>query len=1040
VESLVGRVADEFIDRLNHGEEPDIEAYAQRFPQIASILRQALPALQVVGSQSTHAGAACFPSVDEPIARRQLGDFRIEREIGRGGMGVVYEAEQLSLGRKVALKILPFASTLDARQLQRFNNEAHAAAQLHHTNIVPVHAVGCERGVHYYAMQFIDGQNLASIIHELRRRKGLEPEEDNQPGRPLSQITDDLATSSFAPSFYAPLDHWPGLPPPFPTTPPRDRETTPIAALSTERSTKKPAFYRTVVTLAVQAAEALEHAHRLGIVHRDIKPANLLVDGRGNLWITDFGLAQIQGETKMTMTGDMLGTLRYMSPEQALGNRALIDHRTDMYSLGVTLYELLTLEPAFSGQDRQELVRRISLEEPRRLRSLNKDIPSELEIIVLKAMEKDPADRYATSQELADDLRRHLENRPILARRPTVTQRMRKFIRRHSAVAATAGVALALLLVMTSLGLLWNNLMIRHEQERTREEQERTQAANERLRANLDLSLKTLDEIYLKVLEVRLPRDREAAQENQDLLTKALGFYEQFAQRNQDDPKVRREVASAYDRAGVLHMRLGHYDLAAAALGHAEETAVRPSAEYPEEPELRGFLAEIHLHKGQLAYDAPLRMKEARQGIAAEKEYRQAIEILEPVIEKAHLGLKSWQTLASLHSNLASLGQHGGDLVERENHYRKAITVQNTVVDMEDKLPRKLFAIQQLAAAHTDLGGLLGGVEGTGNLDEGENELRQAIVLLNRIDTQAVRLPGYLRGRLPGFPNGQPVPSDLARAYLELGGVLRLKGRYKAADSAFSRAVACAVQVVKDWPGEPAFRRRLAATRRDYGILLFEQGKRKEALEQYRQSVDMLLELEKQFPDLPDNQDVLCDSLDPLAELFYTEGDQRKATNLYRQIIDIRERLAAQRPQDATHCGCLAWFYAATCIDPQFRNPSRAVVLAEKALAQFPQNAYYCGVLGVAQYRNGQWREAVASLEKANRLRRYRYEGFLLYQAMAHWHLGEKEAARACYDQAAGLMQARDYPAHLMSRAHAEARELLGIPERRPLKVTRNSP
>ena len=332
---------------------------------------------------------------------------------------------------------------------------------------------------------------------------------------------------------------------------------------------------------------------------------------------------------------------------------------------------------------------------------------------------------------------------------------------------------------------------------------------------------------------------------------------------------------------------------------------------------------------------------------------------------------------------------------------------------------------------------MLGGIEGTGQLDQGEYEDRQAIALLTRIDTQAATLPGYQRGRLPGFPNSQPVPSDLARVFWQLGDVLRLKGRYKAADSAFGRAVAYAAQVVKDWPGEPAFRRSLAATRRNYGILLFEQGKRMEALEQYRQSVDMLLELEEHFPEVPDNQDALCDSLDPMAELLFMQGDRRKAADLYRQIIDIRERLAAQRPQDATHCGCLAWFYAAACMDPKFRNPTRAVLLAKMVLAQFPRNGYYCGLLGVAQYRNGQWSEAVASLKKANRLRPYRYEGFLFYKAMAHWRLGEEKAARVCYDQAAEFMKARDYPAHLMARAHAEARELLGITERSPAKVAR---
>src|SRR5205823_4191214 len=147
--------------------------------------------------------------------------------------------------------------------------------------------------------------------------------------------------------------------------------------------------------LGIQAAEALEHAHQQGVIHRDIKPANLLLDARGNVWITDFGLAHFQS-AGLTMSGDLMGTLRYMSPEQALAQRVVIDHRTDVYSLGATLYEMLTLEPVFAGRDRQELLRRIAFEEPKSPRRLSKSIPAELETIVLKAMEKNPADRYAT--------------------------------------------------------------------------------------------------------------------------------------------------------------------------------------------------------------------------------------------------------------------------------------------------------------------------------------------------------------------------------------------------------------------------------------------------------------------------------------------------------------------------------------------------------------------------------------------------------------------------------------------------------------------
>src|SRR5262249_20786180 len=316
---------------------------------------------------SLHGPPRPEPSADEPDAPGRLGDFRILREVGRGGMGVVYEAEQISLGRRVALKVLPFAATMDPRHLQRFQNEARAAASLQHPHIVPVHAVGCERGVHYYAMQFIDGHSLGQVIEELRTTK-----ESNHRGTENTE----------------------------------KRQQTVVSSLCSLCLCGSNDFFKRVAEWGIQAAEALEHAHSVGIVHRDIKPANLMIDSHGALWVTDFGLARTAADAGLTMTGDVLGTLRYMSPEQALAKHGLVDHRTDVYSLGVTLYELLTLDRAFGGRDREELLRQIALEDPVPPRRRNKAAPVELETIVLKALEKNPADRYATAEELADDLER----------------------------------------------------------------------------------------------------------------------------------------------------------------------------------------------------------------------------------------------------------------------------------------------------------------------------------------------------------------------------------------------------------------------------------------------------------------------------------------------------------------------------------------------------------------------------------------------------------------------------------------------------------
>jgi tetratricopeptide (TPR) repeat protein len=210
-----------------------------------------------------------------------------------------------------------------------------------------------------------------------------------------------------------------------------------------------------VARLGIQAAEALDHAHQQGIVHRDVKPANLLVDADGRLWVTDFGLAQFQTDAGVTMTGDLVGTIRYMSPEQALAKRVVVDHRTDIYSLGVTLYELLTLEPAFRGGDRQELLRQIAFEEPRRPRLCNKAIPRELETILLKAIEKNPADRYGTAQEMADDLERFVKDEPIRARRPSLARRVKAWGRRHKPMLWSATAALIVVLVTLAGTIGW---------------------------------------------------------------------------------------------------------------------------------------------------------------------------------------------------------------------------------------------------------------------------------------------------------------------------------------------------------------------------------------------------------------------------------------------------------------------------------------------------------------------------------------------------------------------------------------------------------
>jgi serine/threonine protein kinase len=500
------RAAQEYLAALEAGQRPDRGAFVARFPDLAGELETYLDALDLFHAA---APATALPTPAAVPSAEPLGDFRIVREIGRGGMGTVYEAVQLSLGRKVALKVLPFASALDTKQLLRFKNEAQAAAQLHHTNIVPVYAVGCERGVHYYAMQLIDGQNLADLIRQLASG-----------GR-------DLASGGREPPDGS--EQSGALRPPLAKSHPPLASTL-QAALSTQRASHSGTFYRTVAGLVAQAADALEHAHQLGVIHRDVKPGNLLVDDRGTVWVTDFGLAQFHTSAGLTRTGDLLGTLRYMSPEQAAGQGAPLDARTDVYSLGATLYEMLTLEPMFSGTDPQRLLRQILEDEPRPPRASDRAVPAELETIVLKAVSKNPADRYATARDFADDLRRFVDNRPILARRPTLAQRVRKWGRRHPSV-VVAGVVL---LILVAIGSLVSAALIGGAYERERKRAEEADA-------RFALAKMSVDEM-IQFSKEELSDNPMFQGLRKRLLDSALSYYQEFIDLRRDDPAAQKEL------------------------------------------------------------------------------------------------------------------------------------------------------------------------------------------------------------------------------------------------------------------------------------------------------------------------------------------------------------------------------------------------------------------------------------------------------------------------------------------------------------------
>jgi tRNA A-37 threonylcarbamoyl transferase component Bud32 len=375
-------VLDAYLADLQAGKAPDRAAVLAAHPELAGQLESCLAALDFIHRTER----------PDPALPPALGDFRVMCEIGRGAMGVVYEAEQVSLKRRVALKVLRFGAAADAEAMARFRREAETVAGLHHTNIVPIFAVGSEAGVHFFAMQLIAGRSLGAVLDEARTAGRL-----------------------------------PGA--------------------------------KTVAGWGVQAAEALAHAHARGVVHRDVKPSNLLLDAEGTVWLTDFGLARRSDEATLTTAGVLLGTPRYMSPEQAAAVRSPVDQRSDVYSLGATLYELATGKPVFEAESVGQLVEQIAAAEPVPPRKHRPDLPRDLETVLLRCLAKDPTHRYPTARELADDLRRVVNGDPVKARRPGLVLRLRRWAgrRRKQAlrVAGVTAVAVMATLVLFVAGQYW---------------------------------------------------------------------------------------------------------------------------------------------------------------------------------------------------------------------------------------------------------------------------------------------------------------------------------------------------------------------------------------------------------------------------------------------------------------------------------------------------------------------------------------------------------------------------------------------------------
>ena len=379
-----------------------------------------------------------------------LGDFELRKEIGRGGMGTVYEAWQRSLRRIVAVKVLGRQVGSSTTAVARFQREAQAAAKLHHPHIVPIFALGEEDGVFYYAMELIDGPGLNTIISETRSWQATDTatadlaetvplvRDSNlssaaKEGGNGDSSTDKAESPSVRTEVGGSVSTSSGL----------------SGRWLRDSSFASAEYFATVAQHIASTADALDYAHRQGVIHRDIKPHNLMLGSDGEMRLADFGLARLAEQPGVTVTGELLGSPLYMSPEQIKGDSAGVDHRTDIYSLGATLYEWLALEPPYPGKTREQVISKILTSEPLPPTAHNPKIPTDLETICLKAIERDRQRRYQSAGELRDDLRRFVSDQPIMARRAGPATRIGKFIARHQ----LASVACAALVVAVTLGL-----------------------------------------------------------------------------------------------------------------------------------------------------------------------------------------------------------------------------------------------------------------------------------------------------------------------------------------------------------------------------------------------------------------------------------------------------------------------------------------------------------------------------------------------------------------------------------------------------------
>lgn len=991
-DSLFDQIADEITDRFTRGETPDVEEFVSRYPQFAEVIRQLFPALAALAVPSS----TVFVDGDHhEQTERIIGDFRLIRQIGRGGMGIVYEAQQISLQRRVALKILPFASVLDPRQLQRFKIEAQAAAGLHHPHIVPVHSVGTDRGVHYYAMQYVDGQDLATVLKQLR----LSMIEGQIAEIPAVTRADNVVSPQEAAGCDIVID--PHASQNMFDTMQYEAEiatssadTARVYCHTTQSLGDKHDRFRTIAELGIQAAEALEYAHQRGIIHRDIKPSNLLIDGEGVLWITDFGLAQMESESGLTMTGDFIGTLQYMSPEQALGHRGLVDQRTDIYALGVTLYELLTCRPMLPAADKALLLKKIAEDDPPLPSSFDRAIPADLETIVLKATAKEPEARYLSASALADDLRHYLELRPILAKRPGVWDRLAKWSRRNHTLVSSMAAILLMAVAALSLSMFFVARAYKAESNQRQIAEQQTRRAD----VNLTRALQAVNEMLSEVASDEIADIPQMETVRRVLMQKAVGFLEQLLADEGDVPAVRFETARAYVQITSIHNALGEFEQAEMA-GNRAITMLRElvSAD-PRNAVYRDTLTEAYEYLGLSYFQRrPSRINDALATCKLQLDETQRLVVDFPDEHRFR------RRLAEVHTDLGNFyGMQHPD--QKEMHLRKAVEIWNDIIterpDIADG-PDEAHCRQWLGAM----------LMRTLRFEEAEQELLFANRVYERLVQEQPR-NAEMRGRLAQN-----------RSYL--GQLHFRQGNFSHSGDYRRQATQLRELLAEEYPAVYEHKRRLADCYHKLIMTLGMEHRFGEAETMLEKQTALREEIRATFPQLPRAPGNGAWVAYDFAEILYESGRMQHARKHFEHAFQQFELDVAEFSDQFKPYHWLSWAHAC-CPFQELRDPQHALILAKRALELEPENQDAVCVLGLAQYRCQDYDAAAKTLIwTVDKCENDSYAVAQYVLAMIRMQHGARDEAQQRFDEAASWRTAHSPTDFSLQRLHREAAESL---------------